>query len=1078
MADIYPSVLQGLLVPHRWFRASRIWATESSYTEAEGRPGVPTPSGNYDMVLEASGVQTSGTRNVKVQAGGYPERDGATVIVDSDDANWLGWDPPAAISSFDTIADQTIATIEYRTPSAVALPSGRVLVATSSIGAGASKVHIHRSGADGDGFATTELHSEASNGDYAHPVLVALPSGRVLCFFMVFDAANDLGQVRVYKTDNEGAGWSLYAQAVLPDALDMSTQAVERMRAAVADDGIVLVISYNPTSGVNGFHHYASSDYGSRFSLVFSGSVADVPAAGTRYVDVARTPEGGIQWAMLNDASTTTGIHFPFFHRAQRAFENIDDTAWLDYVRPSVNVMTNNAEKWPALVVSDDGIVYCFLSGVPSSSSDVPIGEIIASVDDGETFERWGIDIGGTTTGRWWSSAAGAAHPWYTQAIWRRGQVHLYAGHRDDHGGATNPDNLEVLRIGGHSNVTMGNLDMFETQSNTVSWTESYLPYELPTAVGWTASGTASSESVSAGYLDVTVATTTAYQYSKDASTVTSLAIGLFAEMEVEVNAAGTVQLRLNTEDSGEGYSVAIRATTTTVDVYDYGATATVGSSLGGLSGGDRLVLRLRVAGGKVFAAARVQDSGEFASRKWVTLANGVSLTDTGGTGGAVDYYVRFGHPSTVDAADFHVHRVSVAVVGDLTDGGYAAGFTNPGDLLGRPLSGEPIELDNGLRIRATDGPAAYGETWEIATRYDYAVEHMLSTEHPGRAREWRSSSYATQTIAFQGDYTHQDPSMHGLMLIGLNCPIVRLQYASATTSPTWTTIDTVDLRTSFSFLRYGGSVYANGTDATGPYVERDELAGGLAYFASNKVRRITGNTAGYLGVSGHIPAVLTLDPDDYDGTEATSGTVSILPPDVTVVFTNSQIAAGYRIAFDPAGATPANPQGYVGCKSALFGEVVVFGTKPARTRRMPVAVNVDIAEDTAGHRRARVRGRPRETFDLSWTEGVDTVFTDGATAGDDMVTALINDSRLAAQRETSRVAHALYRAINGGATVIGYLPYIENTDSTPGIGYTLLRARGSRMCRIIGRLEREVLAGDTEVDEVIRFSMQLEEEL
>lgn len=120
--------------------ATAPWASQSSYTEASPRAGVPEPSGAYQGSLRASGPQTA-EFVARVQSAGLPGSTGtAATFVTSPDGStdWIGWEGPGAFSHWEAVNYTTTTTDYLITPHIVTTPEGALLaVARKGAGIGA-----------------------------------------------------------------------------------------------------------------------------------------------------------------------------------------------------------------------------------------------------------------------------------------------------------------------------------------------------------------------------------------------------------------------------------------------------------------------------------------------------------------------------------------------------------------------------------------------------------------------------------------------------------------------------------------------------------------------------------------------------------------------------------------------------------------------------------------------------------------------------------------------------------------------------------------------------------------------------
>ena len=1085
MGEAYsPDTLRGLLVPFSW---ATISAANTDLTEDAARPGLPEASTATAMVLQSSGEQSAGTRRVQVQRGGFAGTSGATFIWDDNDDDWRGWNVPVAIHAAETVAVHTLtspATTGELNPDLVTLTSNTIVAARCRNAAGVSTVGVYT----GDpGFtawsSVSVIHSETNDPDgtgahsfLAHPALTVTPSGRVLCFFMVY-GPDDAGQVRMYASDDDGATWSEAQRYCLPASIDTSTATVERMAAATNANGqTVLIISVdNSTSGDEELWQYASNDLGASFTLVHAGTVSldPFPNVPVLRADVTATADSRFFVSVTIFSGGTVKV--PGGVLLPQAFSNVDDVGALftfsaGYSIPSTYDLTTT------VALADDGVLYQHTIGENDGAGTAPIGETAVSYDNGETWERLGRDEAGTTDGRWFATGNDAVYPSNIRTAWHRGGIYMLSNAAQRAATATNQNSLYGARYGRYSNVTLPSVDLFTDRSNGLAWTTTWAGMASPAGAGFAASGTASQGLNAAGYWE---SSGTGGRNYRATPTVT-IADGVIAELRgaERTDGTGTHYFEVLIDDATNDYGVRITmgSTITAVDSVSAGA---IGSSKAVSGGTD---LRVAIAAGKVSIWYRPFDMTGVDD--WLVFVEDQALTDGGGTGtNRVAFGIDAGSTVTAQWRD-----CAFAESGSFAEN-QATGFTNPDDLRGHPLSGSASGLGDSLSIRATGGPAVRGDTWSIVTEHDYPVEHQDVLQHPSPNQPWRGATVSPWVAAAKSltydlddfDGMYQASGLWGWVLMGCNVPEVRIAYLE---SSVWSTIATVDRTTSYAFERSGAFVVpaTTGTDVAGHYVERGELKGGWWYDGTSKMRKIASNTGGYL-TSGatHEQSRCRIRLEGADDTEQTNGTGWVLPPNSTILLHDAlgrNNAEAIRITYDPSATMPEPPEGQMVAGVSSPGEVVVWGVDSGATRRRQIRPNTEITDRRDGRRTAANYGPARETRSISWTEGVDTQYTN-RTAGDDWVmsTTTSGTRPVADRRSVPMELAGLIRELNGSKSVVVDLPYIPS--GTPdAVHLGLNRMGGALLCRLTGDLPLETLMGDEVTDELIRVSIVAEEEV
>jgi len=276
MAQFSKDTFRGILIPDERINAASISAADSSYSQAGPLPGVPEPQADTDLNLEASGTQSADRQlRIATQRGGHPDRGGASFRWRNEgDTNWRGWIQPDAITS---ATDSHAVTMEDGT---VAICWDRKRGSGFDIFNG---VRFATMGADGTmGAESTVWETADAITQGVHPCLVVLPSGRLMLFHYLEDVPNQLVQVQVWLSDDDGGTWTLATSNALPNAIDVSadpdafqlnTRPAAKMRVAYSGGQMILLISARSNNTVSGSYEdtiaqYASSDLGFNWSLV------------------------------------------------------------------------------------------------------------------------------------------------------------------------------------------------------------------------------------------------------------------------------------------------------------------------------------------------------------------------------------------------------------------------------------------------------------------------------------------------------------------------------------------------------------------------------------------------------------------------------------------------------------------------------------------------------------------------------------------------------------------------------------------------------------------------------------------
>lgn len=1019
MAEVIPPVLTGWLLPDPRIIPANIDSASSSYTEAGPRPGEAVPQQATSLSIIPSGSQPSGVVDeIRLVRGGFP---GAAAFVSrrTGESAWYGCDLPVVPHGF--FVGRQYATGAGNSavrPSIIALDYQTALVAWRDGGAVKCAKLTAGSLAGSD---TTIAASGASS-----PVLLRLASGRILCI-----------AGSIYASNDDGTTWSLYSRQVI----DMGD------RAAVAVDEVTGAILLSVNTGATTRVQWASTDLGQTFELVETATVSSGVTVG-----VVAAVGGG--FVCVNDTSAVR-LGTPYDRISQQPTIALGHTFGF-----SVPVVDPAGAIWVM-----DGNAY--------------EGQLARSTDNGAT---WEVQTFLSTDTFWWAMDSATCRPINTSAAWvGDGAVLVFnaeygataTAHPDYTGYA---DSLFVATQGGASTITAAQLSDTPTVIQ-YGLEKSWRGVELPQVCGWSRTGSPSFEGLaSTGQYSVqTTSGNNRYQF------LTGGGNGTRSFRVTAAVTSGRFSVGIGTTSGANQIDIEMRMTSTGITVEDIGNASTLAGTVTGLTGGTEYEVLFVLEGFTVWAWYRVWTAD--ARHTWTQWVNGESVNTPAGS--HADF--RWGRIDTVGDSDWSVRELH------LLDGTYLpdpSDWSLPNDLVGRPLSGSPGHVRGGLYVSASSGPGVLADEWKVSTEYEHPIANLHVLDQPSRSVTHRTTSTTPPQVAWTfttgtADGETGEAPLWAWYGDNISFRNVRFEYQDGV-GGSWVTIATSDLGLSFTGKRVGSTVLpaTTGSTAAGAYVERDELVNALLEFSSGECVRILRNTGGYLTSGSAINeprAVLYLDPSQMDDAEDVSGTFVIRPKRAAVVMHDpfsGNAVGGFRVTVAPAGEN-APPEGYYETGVWAIGPVVAFGTEAEPQRRRRFAFNGDRATDRTG-RRARIqRGEPREIRESSWTNGIDTTFTRGETQPIDYVrgTSTSGGRPVSARRDTPLDIIGAYRETDARGMLVVDLPYIP-TGTPDVVVLNTQRARGALLCRLGEELSTEALLGNPERGELVRVSVELEEEL
>ena len=1092
---------RGVLVPDP--RITAVDTTHSTLTQAGPRPGVPDAQGQTEVLLQSGGTQpASKTLQVQALSAGMPEVDGAAQVWRySGDTYWRGWNPPTIITGWQPvlICDGSVtAKASAKHVHTLALASGKVAavfqIRDNTIGAVQDEVWVYIRSETADTWDSgTQIYAQVdgySAGRGSHPCLVQLPNGRLLVFHWVELASGDC-QVRMQYSDDLST-WATGSRYCLPAAVPYTAEAgsaanydtIGRLRACHLNGQIALFASLrkanNNLAGANDMRdvirQYGSSSLGARFSQVAEALPEGNYPGG--YQDCATVADQIIlAWCRWNWPSQYLGRV-----RLASAFEPFTGATFIvgpNGARTAFNV-TNAATQGKqlsdgdcAICVSDSGEVYILHRITDDGSIKTNPCVVERSKDDGATWEYLGQSADGSWFSEWWQGqSVGLHYPRDFAACAQYGRLlvltHWFAstGNEDD--------SVGCIYLGGYSTVTQPTYgDNYETDANRASYEFTWLPIEKMDDVGFLAAGAGTGVLTGGEF----VVTTSSQQRTYSRTFTGTVTEGMEVSGSVTVDSGGSVASRtvyawVVVADGTNDYTVELRLGSSSVELYDLHGPTSIGTVSVDTSAGVDFKIALTSAGVAWWIKSRSLGS----DAEWTPGTPSTSLTNNTGAA-ALSCQVVVGHNSSTTAvSDWHMLHVSHD---EWTGQTLALGQTNPDDLFPRPLMAAPVYVDGGTTVRALDGPAFTGDTFNIATRYDYAVGRVLPSQEASPRRGWRSTDETVHRIAFALDDSLTVASRQGNVIMALSVMGANWRTGSIEADSgggSWSSIATIDAADgldTMAYVRAGNSLEANSGSTDKPYLDLNECAGWTVSLGSSKFRRVKWSSEGLWDQSGKRARLFL---DGVDDTEPASGTMSLWPRNFTVVFrVNNANYAGLRLVID----AQTTVDGYLEVGTLALGPVVVWGQSYGWGRVLEDTANVRRVVAQDGTDRVTKHGPAVRQVQIDWTDGVDeTDISGSAPTPDYTTTSTTGGSQGAADiRSAARQLAGLVRLTDGGKVPVVYLPAIAKGSS--GNDTEILNRRAQMVYgRMASSVRREAAQGDEGRSEVIRVSRLTIDEL
>jgi hypothetical protein len=1060
MAEKHIDRYQGLLLPGFTFSqvaAKGAGATDSAYTQAGPRPGVPVPTREGGLTLVTSGEQgADGELEVFIkragvtggEEAGYLWRD---VAGGDSTSQFKGWDPYHVVTGWHEVNSErtaTATTVAFYIHG-IQLQNGNALFLETQVTA-TKVVRLQEFDPVDDTWTTRNgptLDYETSGG-----CLVQLPSGRVLLYL----EAQSQTQVDAYYSDDDGATWAEYSLACL--RTDFGTSNDKSVIRVGYSGGQLCMIAAAPGT-TDEWYQYASDDDGTRFTLV--AETWNESSSDPSGFDLIGLPDsGGFVMSYFDDDGAT-----PYTYKTRKvvsAYESLEDVAAVALTVAAGDLGAQPTEAASSMWIDEDGFLYCIWNRTSGARYVVTM----RSTDEAATWEPLGmhptLNTGDGFLKRF--SAVPVAGRLALMTRW------------EETGDTWDPYSVGVLWLGGYGthNVPAAlNVSLFSTEwgafvdATRLSFVQGdnsndggqWLPYDLPHSGTWLGSG--------GGSFALTGNQGTFTDLYAYTGATAATADSAFAEMLVKRPAAGAIKLELRLVDNPASatslYDVRITLTNAgALSAYDINASAAIGSDVTGL--GDEWY-RIRVALDDT-GALRTWYVGEEHVSNWHAGPHGSGLTSTpsnvnnhcvvGTTASGADVDVKF------FGFCFWPYRWSPE---DLNTK-IAEAWSNPDSLHPRSVAGRPTTVYDGLKLRGVGGIAHKGDKYAVPARHDYALELAFPEVEPSRARAWRSRDTSSDVLlvfdresvsySVNAGTSYLDNVAVGAFVIGGN---FRTFYFEGYDGAAWQTLGTADAsdgHDALGFTRNGSRVRPSGGTATaerylfnGAHVgDTFDLGGGEV---AERYHKITANSEGTWTAGTARKPVVTLD--KMTGSEVGSGTGRIWARDFgTVVHDHTDTYELYRIRIP----TQATADGYFTGK-VVVGEVYPFGHQHDRGWTVAKEQPFRDAVLRNGRRRRTTQGPRRRIIDIGWT----TTAVDASRAYLDQ-TSELPDYIVPGASEPGATPHDTVSQVEGILEAAGGLPVVflrrvesgnasENINRRADFVYGLIVSDGTQRDNVLG---------------------------
>lgn len=1057
MAERNKDNLRGFVVPFP-FTVSDVLTgfPNTNLTTYQPIANTPTPSDDTKLFIGATGETTS-TLDLQIvtsragvaSTGEYRVRDNSLSITEE-----YGNNPSTMITDWAALGVQD-ANNQYYHNDVISDKAGGYLLVAEYKNVFSNTNNIISKQVDAFGTVTSRtvvtIESTVSGfGSSGKPALVRLPDNSVLCFVSFVN--NNYSNFKAYRTTDEGSSWSLVAEQILDNEINVSTgnYAIERTSAGYSNGQIMLVISaYSSLASHTKKNHllqYTSVDGGASFQRVTT--TAQVDTNSFKSIEVFQY-DNSLAVAYI---ASTQDLHIIVMPHAFFSIQNLREAGKFVKVNPggsagdfSAGTDNNMTSGWISAFKRAEGGVFVL-------AKDVSDDSIVATFsNDGTTFYGLLTNASPTTQPSVFFGDTTESIDMFNSCIYHGGALIVHNWTTRNTGFS-----LAVAYLGGFSTVSYPYREFYYSARVPIyrgQNTFGYLPIMLASASSeLTASGTGS-EILSAGYLQLQV------NSSQTDKLFTRHKTSVIANKGVTVRAVVTVvntdsgaapticELELE-QSTGNYWKLKVVMQEGSFEVFDTSPLIPVSllTQSFNCDAGFEFIMSISPAGKACFY---YRNSGYDSLRQFIEGFKNTTLA-TVLTGSSNDIKLVFGiegSPSTSPAAESRWSQIFTC-----DQAGYAnISNLSTSDLVGLRFSSTSFQyINDGVSIIAKAGPTYIGDDWNIKSTSHSSIDNMFYAVSPSPNVQWKSetvsagASLSAQrfTLGISTNSTDFGNDIVGLHLANINFKDVKLQYWDGSV---WQTVFTFETSSGMKhgYTKQGRTIRQDsGNLFDHNYYFHNELKDYIAMLVSGETTeffRVQSNTEGIFGSGTSKLCIVTLDAEP-----SINGTVYFIPTNVTVVCSLNGIDASKWNIELQAQKTIDN-QFRIG--HVYFGPLAITGTQYSKGRRITIEGGNIVTTTPDRIRYSRNLAPTQRSIQISWSDGVDqsTFYNNNADPDYFKSSSSAGSQPVAVYQDAPYMLEGILRELKGSHSPLIYLPSITTSSDN-----RVYNRRAEHLCGVI----------------------------
>lgn len=1045
-----PNTLRGFLIPNTLITKDNLWTAQSTFNTQGAHAGIPTVNQDYtSMTLNAVGDQTNDILITTVE-GGTPGEKASFVWQDVNTAVKLNKNHSNVITDWKYLYYSSNPTQYYNDFGVCADTDGTLYWVKEFVNGSIYTISVSKQKRNGGiqnlfTFFTGTLTSAPN--ETAKPSIVLLSDGSLIVTYFDYTSA-DVVNLFVWRSYDQGATWTkVSSRALINNYIDISSTGwtIETSNLVTSDNIVSLILSLKSNvTNSNYMFQFVSRDQGLSFYSV------GIDGSGTSYHMVSATslPQGAIGLAYINGTTKIafTRIANPGILASSTEYRTLKEvtvsTGVLTVATSTVFGLTGGKlTSWYA-----DGVLYI----AAMSTGGVMYGW--QSTDLGDTWQYISQPnfVITSANGYMYQPQSSTSLTYLKGVQWEgRTAIVCKTGY-----------SMGLLCFGGWSSWQHPAIETQPARNQYARWFHNWIHNQIPsTSTYYTTTGTGTASILIEALRIVTNNTLRYYTYT---GAITPIQ---YQKWRMRVTSGTSslndyIALVRTSSDASFSYTVKLRFTTTGFTILDH-STQLASVSIG-LSSYYEFALFQNSTSVTVYYRLWDEKQAKVWNSTTVTLG-----TQPSGLPGQMYW----GHPQlllgslTSYWSEMHVSEGNIGTVNaDYRGEIYSA-------------SAEYTYIDNGLLISTQGAPARASDTYTISPTYDYPIQNAFWDVALSPRVSWRSDDDSAQRIAIYMDDVVQatDKTLGASDTIAIHLNNINWRSASLKywNGAAWILKSTIDSSGGLvsTFSRKGASLTATGTGKPF-YFTYGECAGWHAVLESGATKQmipLKTNSEGLWSTATDAKrAIVYIDTDKINPTTLlTSGTIRFMPSSITVITSANESSTLGQYAWAIEIDAQSTFEGYFEIGSMLIGNMYIMSPQYQRGRSISYEPNVQSYETQDGMYFARKMSDGRRTFQVAWTEPVDTTQIFAKNPDYWRFNELEQPIAHYGDAVLSMMGVARHLSEQKPIVYIPALPYDEDTYAT----YVINRYHSHALVRLSGAISMESVLGDEDSTEMFRLA-------